>query len=118
MEQSAKLSARLRKINERKRKRRPSQWGPEEKSNPDYQWLEFEKMMKELVTGPVKNSQVEAAKAYLMMSCRKKQKPVEPLTRAERKRLLVLLREYMVQENGIPGLYWYKRNRKRIKKKL
>ena len=113
---AARTHARLMRTLERKARRRPHEWRPEELSNPDFQWLEFLKAKEEL-NAEGSPDQVRHVAAYLKMSRRYKSSPLEPLSRIERKRMLSAIGEYMAEEKTIPGIWWLKRKYKELKKK-
>lgn len=114
--QQEKRNARLKKIAERKKRRKPWQWGPEEKSNPDWQWMEFLKMKDMYVHREITDHSLQVVKAYLKVSRKIKRSPEEPLNRGQRRRLLKEMRDYMIFENAVPDLRWLRLKYKELKK--
>ena len=78
--------------------------------------MEFLKMKDAYIHSKVTDGSVHNVAAFLKVSRRMKRSPEEPLNRAERKRLLKELRDYMIFENAVPRLCWLRRKYKELKK--
>lgn len=96
----ARTHARLMRTRQRKERRRPSQWGPDELSNPDLEYLAWLKDMAEVFHRDPNLSEKRRVATYLKPS--KRMDRPQLLRRHERKKMRELIGEVMRQEGYVP----------------
>ena len=107
----------LRKVAIRKSKRLPHKWGPEEKSNPDYEWLRFVEDIEAVLGRKADKKERLRVGPYLRLNTKCFKDRPEPLRCHERKKFRELVREVMEGEGRVPGAWELKRIYKSVKGK-
>lgn len=117
LERREKARQRRQRTDERKARRRPGEWGPEEKDNPDYYWRCYLQMKEGLLRKNPPASSERNVAAFLRVSRKLKNSPEEPMTRFQRGKMFEQMKEFMTQWHVIPNLWWFRRKYKELKKK-